>query len=104
MHERKALMASLADGYVALPGGFGTLDEWFEMLTWLQVGLHQKPIGLLDTDGFFAPLLKFVEHAAAEGFVSPALAHGFVAAREPQELFERLQTFEPPSSAIRWAP
>ncbi|MBP2320774.1 uncharacterized protein (TIGR00730 family) [Kibdelosporangium banguiense] len=69
MHERKALMAELADGFLALPGGAGTLDELFEIWTWAQLGLHSKPIGLVDTDGFYQPLLRMVDHMAAEGFL-----------------------------------
>ncbi len=69
MHERKALMADLADAFVALPGGFGTLDELAEILTWAQLGIHAKPIGLLDVDAYFAPLLAFFDRAAADGFL-----------------------------------
>jgi uncharacterized protein (TIGR00730 family) len=71
MHERKALMASLADGFIALPGGLGTFDELFEIMTWAQIGLHTKPIGLLNAADFFAPLLALVDHAAREGFIPP---------------------------------
>lgn len=69
MHQRKALMAELADGFVALPGGLGTLDELAEILTWAQLGLHAKPVALLDRHGYFDHLLRFVDHAVAEGFV-----------------------------------
>jgi uncharacterized protein (TIGR00730 family) len=69
MHERKAMMAELADGFLALPGGPGTLDELFEIWTWAQIGLHGKPIGLVDTDGFYQPLLRMVEHMSDEGFL-----------------------------------
>ena len=69
MHERKALMADLADGFVAMPGGMGTLDEMFEILTWAQLGIHAKPCGLLNVAGYFDPLLQFVRHSVAEGFV-----------------------------------
>jgi len=72
MHERKALMAELADGFIALPGGFGTYEELCEVLTWSQLGFHHKPIGLLNTAGFYTPLLHFFDHAATEGFVRPA--------------------------------
>jgi uncharacterized protein (TIGR00730 family) len=71
MHSRKALMADLADAFVALPGGLGTLDELLEAITWAQLGLHSKPIGLLDLNGYFAPLLALIDHAVAEGFVAP---------------------------------
>ena len=69
MHERKARMAELSDGFIALPGGWGTLEEIFEVLTWAQLGLHEKPCGLLDVDGYFAELYGFLERAVAEGFV-----------------------------------
>jgi len=69
MHERKARMHALAGAFLALPGGFGTLDETFEAVTWLQLGLHAKPIGLLDVDGFWQPLVRWVERAVADGFV-----------------------------------
>src|SRR5579863_5248951 len=71
MHERKALMADLADGFIALPGGFGTFDELFEITTWAQIGLHSKPIGLLNVADYFTPLLALVAHATAEGFIPP---------------------------------
>ena len=69
MHERKAVMAELSDGFVALPGGLGTLEEFAEILTWSQLGLQLKPCGLLDVDGYYQPLLAFLDHAVAEGFV-----------------------------------
>ncbi len=72
MHERKALMAELADGFVALPGGVGTLEELFEVWTWAQLGLHAKPCALLDTDGFYAPLVAFLDHQVDAGFVRAA--------------------------------
>lgn len=71
MHQRKALMADLADGFAALPGGFGTGDEFFEVLTWAQLGIHSKPIGLLNTAGFFDPLLAWLDRAIADGFIRP---------------------------------
>ncbi|WP_168209667.1 LOG family protein [Chromobacterium paludis] len=69
MHQRKALMAELSDGFIALPGGFGTFDELFEILTWAQLSVHSKPVGLLDVRGFFQPLQSMVDHAVTEGFV-----------------------------------
>lgn len=72
MHERKALMAELADGFIAMPGGFGTFDELFEILTWRQIGLHEKPVGLLNVEGYFGPLLSMTDHAVQEGFLRPA--------------------------------
>src|SRR6266567_7962812 len=70
MHERKAKMADLADGFIALPGGFGTFDELFEIITWAQIGIHTKPVGLLDVRGYFAPLQTLIAHAVQEGFIS----------------------------------
>ncbi len=74
MHERKAMMADLAEGFIAMPGGMGTLEELFEMITWAQLGIHSKPIGLLNTDGFYAGLASFVRHQQNEGFVRPVHA------------------------------
>ena len=71
MHERKAMMADLADAFLALPGGAGTLDELFEIWTWAQIGLHEKPIGLVDVDGFYQPLLRMVDHMVEHGFTKP---------------------------------
>src|SRR4029079_16221543 len=72
MHERKALMAELSDGFIALPGGIGTLEELFEVWSWAQLGFHRKPCGLLDVDGFFGPLIQFLDHLVTAGFVRPA--------------------------------
>jgi len=71
MHERKAMMAQLSDGFIALPGGIGTLEELFEMLTWLQLGFHQKPVGILNVDGFYDALLHFLNHTVQQGFLKP---------------------------------
>ncbi|MBV9896747.1 MAG: TIGR00730 family Rossman fold protein [Chloroflexi bacterium] len=90
MHERKAVMSDLADAFIALPGGFGTLDELFEIVTWAQIGLHAKPIGLLNTDGYFNPLLKLVEQMIAEGFVTPEDGGLLVAHAQPEELLDAL--------------
>lgn len=71
MHERKALMAELSDAFIALPGGIGTLEELCEVLTWAQLGIHAKPVGLLNVEGYFAPLISMLDHAVAEGFMKP---------------------------------
>ena len=71
MHERKAMMAQLSDGFIAMPGGMGTLEELFEMLTWSQLGIHTKPVGLLNVDGFYDSLIGFIDHARNEGFIKP---------------------------------
>lgn len=91
MHARKALMAELSDAFVALPGGFGTLEELFEALAWGQLGIHAKPVGLLNTGGYFDPLLAFVDNAIASGFVRSAYRAFLVVADEPEELLGRLE-------------
>ena len=97
LHERKALMAELAEGFAALPGGFGTLDELLEQLTWSQLGLHEKPVGLLDVDGFWRPLIALARHATDEGFVREADLGAIAVAEDPNALLDRLErlTHEP---------
>jgi uncharacterized protein (TIGR00730 family) len=90
MHERKALMADLSDAFVALPGGWGTLEEFFEVLTWALLGFHSKPCALLNVGGYFDRLLAFVEHAAAEGFVRQNPRELVLVADEPVALLQRL--------------
>lgn len=90
MHERKARMADLSDAFAALPGGLGTLDEWFEIWTWAQLGFHGKPIGLLNFEGFFDPLLVFLDHLVAEGFVRPEHRAMAVVAEDCETLLSRL--------------
>ncbi len=90
MHERKARMAGLSQGFLALPGGYGTFEELFEILTWAQIGLHDHPIGLLNTQGYFDPLLALIEHAGAEGFLEKARPVRPVAEADPHRLLERL--------------
>jgi uncharacterized protein (TIGR00730 family) len=101
MHERKALMAELADGFVALPGGIGTLEELFEVWTWAQLGLHAKPCGLLDADGFFAPLVEFLDHLVRTGFVHPQHRAMLVAADSPEALLAAFAAYHPPLVA-KW--
>ena len=90
MHARKARMTELADAFAALPGGLGTLEELFEVWTWAQLGVHRKPLAVLDVEGYFAPLLAFLDHAAAEGFVRAGQREWLVAAAEPEALVGRL--------------
>lgn len=90
MHERKMQIAQMADAFVALPGGFGTLDELFEILAWAQLRLHEKPVGLLDTEGFFTRLLEFLDHAGANGFLRLPHREFLVIDREPRTLCDRL--------------
>src|SRR5438309_2287993 len=102
MHERKALMADLSDGFIALPGGFGTFDELFEITTWAQLGLHSKPVGLLDVAGYFTPLLNMVEHAANEGFIPSHHSHILLHKESPTDLLEAFATYTPPGVQPRW--
>ena len=95
MHERKALMADLADAFVALPGGYGTLEELLEILTWGQLGLHRKPIALLNIEGYYDPLLALFDHAVGEGFLSPTLRGLALQSTDPTELIELLRTHRP---------
>jgi hypothetical protein len=94
LHERKALMADLADAFVALPGGFGTLDELMEQLTWSQLGLHTKPVGLLDVEGFWHPLIALARHATDEGFVRESDLGAIAVSDEPGALLDRLERME----------
>jgi hypothetical protein len=100
MHSRKALMSELSDGFVALPGGVGTLEELFEVWTWAQLGIHSKPCGLLDVDGFFAPLVGFLDGLVEKGFIHSKYRAILAVASTPQELLERFAAYEPP--AEKW--
>jgi uncharacterized protein (TIGR00730 family) len=97
MHERKALMAELSDGFVALPGGIGTLEELFEVWTWGQLGLHRKPYGLLNVARFYDPLLAFLDHLVTQRFVRREHRDLVLVDEEPERLVERLARFEPPA-------
>jgi uncharacterized protein (TIGR00730 family) len=96
MHERKALMADLSDAFIALPGGFGTFEEFCEVITWAQLGLHAKPCGLLNVGGFYAPLLALFDHAVSEGFVRPEHRAIVLEDDDPAALIERLRSYRPP--------
>ena len=97
MHERKARLADMADGFVALPGGLGTLEEFTEIWTWGQLGLHRKPYGLLDVAGFYAPLLAFLDHAVAEGFMRPEHRAMVSVAQDAEALLEAMDHAPPPA-------
>jgi uncharacterized protein (TIGR00730 family) len=97
MHERKAMMADLSDAFIGLPGGAGTLEELFEVWTWAQLGHHDKPVGILNVDGFFDHLLAFLDHQAAELFVHPAHRRMLIVEEEPDALFKRMAGYEPPA-------
>jgi uncharacterized protein (TIGR00730 family) len=94
LHERKALMAELASAFVALPGGFGTLDELLEQLTWSQLGLHAKPVGLLDVGAYWRPLIALARHAVEEGFVRELDLRAIAVGDEPGALLDRLEALE----------
>jgi uncharacterized protein (TIGR00730 family) len=96
MHERKALMEQLSDGFVTLPGAMGTLDETCEILTWAQLGLHAKPCGLLDVDGYYASFLTLLDRAVEEGFLRPQHRAMVLVERSVDALLDRLAAYRPP--------
>jgi cytokinin riboside 5'-monophosphate phosphoribohydrolase len=97
MHARKALMAELADAFIALPGGYGTFEELFEVITWAQLGIHAKPIGLLNTAGYYDPLVRLIDHSIDTGFIRPEHRDLIVVEERPAELLDRLATHRMPS-------
>jgi len=101
MHERKALMAELADGFVALPGGVGTLEELVEVYTWSQLGLHRKPLGLLNVSGYYDGLAAFLDHAVREQFLRPEHRAVLAVESQPDALLDRLERAEPPR-LVNW--
>lgn len=102
MHERKAMMANLSDAFIAMPGGFGTFEELMEIITWGQLGIHQKPIGLLNVAGYYDPLLAMIDRAIEEGFILPRYRNLLVVAAEAEELLERLFQYEPLEGIVQW--
>lgn len=96
MHERKARMAELSDGFVNLPGGTGTLEEMFEVWTWGQLGFHNKPIGVLNVRGFYDLLMTFLDHQRDEGFVKPGLRDTLLSSGEPETLLDEMEAYEAP--------
>ncbi|MCP3926310.1 MAG: TIGR00730 family Rossman fold protein [Desulfobacterales bacterium] len=94
MHERKAIMADLADGFIAMPGGFGTMDEMFEVLTWSQLNIHQKPCGFLNVNGYYDKLVDFIDHMISENFVNPDCRGILQIASNPAQLLEKLKNYE----------
>ncbi|HEX2133143.1 MAG TPA: TIGR00730 family Rossman fold protein [Actinophytocola sp.] len=101
LHERKAKMASLADAFLALPGGAGTLEELFEVVTWAQLGLHAKPIALLDVGGFYQPMLGFLDHMSAEGFLRPEYREMLIVETAVERVLDRYTEYSP--SRPKWA-
>ena len=98
MHERKAMMARLADGFVTLPGGIGTFEEMFEAWCWSQLGYHQKPCGLLDVNGFYSGMTGFIDHVVAEGFLQPRHRAMLLIERDPEVLLDRMADYRPPAT------
>ena len=101
MHERKALMAEHADGFIAMPGGIGTLEELFETLTWAQLGFHEKPIGLFNVEGFYDPLIEFLHHQTSQGFLRAEHKDLLLVQTEPEALIEQLKNFTMPEG-VSW--
>ncbi|XP_057769155.1 cytokinin riboside 5'-monophosphate phosphoribohydrolase LOG5-like [Salvia miltiorrhiza] len=95
MHQRKAEMARHADCFIALPGGYGTLEELLEVITWAQLGIHHKPVGLLNVDGYYNYLLTFIDKAVDDGFIKPSQRHIFVSAPNAKELVQKLEEYVP---------
>ena len=103
MHARKAKMHELADGYIALPGGYGTFDELFETITWSQIGHHEKPIGLLNTKNYYAPLLAAIDHAVNEGFIFKEHRDSLFCESNQNKLLDAMAQYEHPHEAVkRW--
>ena len=102
MHERKKTMADLADAFIALPGGVGTYEELFEVLSWSQLGIHKKPLGLLNVAHFFDPLLNMIDTAIAEGFMNPSNKGLLLVDTQPQGLIEKMKNYSSPDLGIKW--
>jgi hypothetical protein len=102
MHERKATMAALVDGFIALPGGLGTLEETLEILTWAQLGIHHKPVGVLNVEGYYDGLLRLLTHAVREGFVRPEYFALLLFGDTPAELLDRFAAWQPLAIARAW--
>ncbi len=98
MHERKALMSDLSDGFLTLPGGYGTLEEFLEVLSWAQLSIHAKPCALLDVDGFYAPLASLFDKAVAEGFVRPDHRSLVLTGDHPEQLLDLMGSYVPPKT------
>ncbi|MGE6260624.1 TIGR00730 family Rossman fold protein [Heyndrickxia sporothermodurans] len=102
MHERKAKMSELSDGFIALPGGFGTFEELFEAVCWSQIGIHQKPVGVLNIENFYDPIIEMVNRAATEGFMNPSNQQLLVSAATADQLLDKLMNYERPELGIKW--
>ncbi len=96
MHERKALMAELSDGFIAMPGGFGTLEELFEVITWAQLGFHPKPCGILNVDGYYDPLIRFIDSCVHEQFLRAEHRHMLLSSDNPHKLLSEMRAYMSP--------
>ncbi|CAM3458501.1 MULTISPECIES: TIGR00730 family Rossman fold protein [Brevibacillus] len=103
MHERKAKMNELADGFIALPGGYGTFEEIFEVVSWGQIGIHGKPIGLLNVEGFYDPVMEMVQHATEAGFIPKTATPLLLCESDPAVLLDRLRDYTPPEKVNKWS-
>lgn len=97
MHERKRIMNEYAEGIIALPGGFGTLEELFEMITWAQLGLHKKPVGILNTAGYYSHLIQFIDHMVEQGLLRPENRSMLLVADTIERLLEKMENYTPPA-------
>ncbi len=102
MHERKSRMSAMGDGFIAMPGGFGTFEELFEVITWAQLGLHSKPIGLLNVAGYFTPLLELIDQGVQKGFIQPSHRRLVIVSSEPGELVQGLLMYVPQAELDKW--
>ena len=102
MHERKRTMADLADGFIAIPGGVGTFEELFEVLSWAQLGIHKKPIGVLNISNYFDSFINLVENIVAEGFMNPSNTQLLLVSQEPNELIKVMSDYAPPILGNKW--
>ncbi|CAN6245184.1 unnamed protein product [Urochloa humidicola] len=100
MHQRKAEMARQSDAFIALPGGYGTLEELLEVIAWAQLGIHDKPVGLLNVDGYYNPLLSFIDKAVEEEFIKPTARSIIVLAPTPKEIIQKLEEYSPQHEEI----
>ncbi|MGG1661224.1 TIGR00730 family Rossman fold protein [Brevibacillus sp. NRS-1366] len=103
MHERKAKMNDLSDGFIALPGGYGTFEEIFEVVSWGQIGIHSKPIGLLNVAGYYTPLMEMVNHATEAGFIPAMQGELIICESDPAVLLDRLRDYTPPVKVNKWS-
>lgn len=102
MHERKAKMSELSDGYIALPGGYGTFEELFEVISWSQLGIHKKPIALFNIESYYEPLIEMVKHAVDRGFVKPEHQALMLSAEDSQTLVQKMKTYVRPDIKQKW--